>query len=162
MMSILTKLKTYFMADTNTGYRNTGDQNTGHQNTGDLNTGDRNTGDRNTGHWNTGHWNTGDWNTGNLNTNEPKLRIFNKETDVKRENVSFPNFFFFNLIEWVEESNMTDKEKEAFPSYVTTGGYLKVYAYKTAWRNSWDKTTMEDKKKVLVLPNWDNKIFKEI
>jgi hypothetical protein len=57
---------------------------------------------------------------------------------------------------------MSDKEKTAFPTYVTTGGYLKEKSYVEAWRESWDKASLEDKKKVLSLPNWDNDIFKEI
>ena len=31
-----------------------------------------------------------------------------------------------------------------------------------AWRVSWDKATDEDRRKVYNIPNWDNKIFKEI
>jgi hypothetical protein len=146
----------------NTGDLNTGNWNTGNWNTGDLNTGNWNTGNRNTGNWNTGNWNTGDLNTGNLNTTEAPLRIFNKETNVKREDVVFPDFFYFYIIEWVYESEMTDKEKTAYPSYVTTGGYLKAKNYKTAWRESWDKATLEDKKRVLALPNWNNELFLEI
>ena len=146
----------------NTGDCNTGDWNTGNRNTGNWNTGDCNTGNRNTGNWNTGDWNTGNRNTGDLNTTEAPLRIFNKDTDVKREDVVFPNFFYFYTTEWIYESSMTDKEKTAFPTYVTTGGYLKVKSYREAWRESWDKADLEDKKKVLALPNWDNAIFKEI
>lgn len=161
----------------NTGYSNTGDRNTGNWDTGNWNTGNwnignRNTGNRNIGSWNTGNrntgnrntgsWNTGNWNTGDLNTTEPLLRIFNKETIVKREDISYPSFFYYVLTEWIEENKMTDKEKDAYPSYVTCGGYLKSYTDKQAWRNSWDKATREDKEKCFKLPNWDNEIFKEI
>jgi hypothetical protein len=146
----------------NTGYCNTGNRNTGNWNTGYCNTGNWNTGNCNTGNCNTGNWNTGNCNTGYCNTIEPKVIIFNKETDIKRENLAFPNFFYFNLTEWIDEEEMTDKEKEAHPSYITIGGYLKFYSYKSAWRNSWDKASLEDKKKVMALPNWDNEIFKEI
>ena len=57
---------------------------------------------------------------------------------------------------------MNNKEKEAYPSYVTIGGYLKCYDNRTAWRNSWNKTTKEDREKCLQLPNWNNEMFKEI
>ena len=111
---------------------------------------------------NTGNWNTGYWNTGYLNTNTPLVRIFGKETEVKREDLVFPNFFYYILTEWIEESNMNDKEKEAYPSYLTCGGYLKSYNVHTAWRNSWDKATKEDKEKCFAIPNWNNEMFKEI
>ncbi len=57
---------------------------------------------------------------------------------------------------------MSDKEKEAYPSYVTCGGYLKCRTYQQAWRESWDNASLEDRKKVMSLPNWNNEIFKEI
>ena len=148
--------------DRNTGNRNTGDRNTGNCNTGSCNTGNRNTGDWNTGDWNTGDWNTGDRNTGYCNTGTPTVRMFNKDTGLKFGEIQFPNFFFFETTFWIEESKMSDKEKDAFPSYVTTGGYLKVIPMKQAWRESWDKASLDDKKKVMTLPNWDNEIFKEI
>mgnify|MGYP006328795299 FL=1 len=148
--------------DCNTGNRNTGNRNTGYRNTGYLNTRDWNTGNYNTGDCNTGNWNTGDWNTGYLNTDMPLIRIFGKETEVKRENIIFPDFFWYILTEWIEESAMTDKEKEAYPSYVTCKGYLKSYTDKQAWRNSFEKASKEDKEKCFALPNWNNEMFKEI
>ena len=111
---------------------------------------------------NTGDLNTGDWNTGDLNTTEPPIRIFNKDTDVKRKDIKYPDFFFFYLTEWINESSMNDKEKEAYPTYITTGGYLKVKTYLGAWRESWENASLEDKKKCFDLPNWDNEIFKQI
>lgn len=122
----------------------------------------QNTGYWNTGNRNTGNWNTGNWNTGYCNTDEPTVRIFNKDSGKKFGDISFPRFFFFETTCWIEESDMTGKEKTAYPTYVTTGGYLKVKTMLGAWRESWDKATLEDKKKVLSLPNFDNAIFKEI
>lgn len=113
--------------------------------------------------WNTGNWNKGNWNTGYLNTtNTDTVRIFNKESSVKRDDIDFPDFFYFTLTEWIEESNMTDKEKEAYPTYITTGGYLKCYDYKQAFKNSYYKASKEDKEKVKKLPNFDAEIFYEI
>jgi hypothetical protein len=57
---------------------------------------------------------------------------------------------------------MTDEEKEENPDYKTRGGYLKEYSYKEAFRNSWDKATIEDRKKILKCPNFDNDVFFEI
>ena len=151
---------------------NSGDWNSGNRNSGKLNSGDWNSGNRNSGNWNSGNWNSGNrnsgnWNSGNrnsgyLNTITPKITIFNKTSNKELGEISFPNFFYFSILEWVYDKDMSNKEKEANPSYVTTGGYLKAYNNRTAWRNSWDKAGEDDRRKVLELPNFDNEIFKEI
>lgn len=146
----------------NTGDGNTGDGNTGYRNTGDGNTGYRNTGDGNTGDWNTGNWNTGDWNAGFLNTTEPKVRIFNKDCDIAREDLEFPDYFYFDTTEWIPENAMTDEEKKEHETYKTTGGYLRSYEYQEAWRKSWESAGDEDRRKTLKLPHWDNALFLEI
>jgi len=149
----------------NTGDYNTGNRNTGHCNTGDCNTGNRNIGDCNTGHCNIGDYNTGHWNTGHCNTITPdEILIFNKLG--KREdwdNAKKPNWMFVDLTEWINESNMTDKEKEAYPSYVTTGGYLKCYpSLKAAYIEAWENADKEDRDKTFKLPNFDPVVFEEI
>ena len=90
------------------------------------------------------------------------MRIFEKETNVSREDIDFPDYFRFDLTEWISASEMTTEEKKKVDSWETTGGYLKVYDYKEAWRNAWDNATQEDKEKTLKLPNWNNEIFKDI
>src|SRR3990167_4907457 len=151
--------------DCNTGNCNTGDWNTGYWNAGNRNTGDRNTGNMNTGNMNTGDRNTGDCNTGYCNTITPEeTLIFNnigKRSDWL--NADKPNWIFVNLTKWIDESEMTDKEKEAYPSYTTTGGYLKFYSdIKHAYIESWEKATKEDREKTYKLPNFDPVVFKEI
>jgi hypothetical protein len=156
----------------NSGDRNSGDLNSGYSNSGYSNSGDSNSGYRNSGNWNSGDWNSGNRNSGNwnsgysnsgyLNTTEPKVRIFNRECDVPRDEFEFPAYFFFNLTEWVEEKDMTEEEKSEYYTYKMTGGFLRVYGYKEAWRKSWDKASDEDRRKTLSLPNWNNEIFKEI
>ena len=159
----------------NTGYYNTGDCNTGDCNTGDWNTGYCNTGDRNTGDWNTGNHNagnhnignhnTGDWNTGYCNTITPtKCYIFNKLAERKSWiEAKVPEWMKVQLTVWVEAYNMTDKEKKAYPSYVTTGGYLKVYSsLKQAYAEAWEKTTQGDRELTLKLPNYDPVVATEI
>ena len=156
--------------DLNTGDWNTGNRNTGYRNTGDLNTGNRNTGDWNTGNRNTGDWNTGDWNTGDRNTGyinsitPEDCLIFNKPA--KRSdwvNADKPDWIYVNLTEWITIDNMSDKEKEAYPSYVTTGGYLKCYSdLKHAYIDSWDKASKKDRKKTFSLPNFDIDVFEEV
>ena len=130
---------------------------------GDCNTGNWNTGDCNTGDCNTGDWNTGNWNTGYFNTNEPFVRMFNKNTDLKREDLSFPSFLYFELTVWVSHDTATDEEKKEHKQEIEVcGGFLKKLDYKEAFRISWDKASLEEHKKLLALPNWDNEIFKEI
>src|SRR5690606_36431432 len=88
--------------------------------------------------------------------------FFNKTCSIPRDELVFPNFFYFELNDWIYKDDMTDKEKVENPTYETTGGYLKSKEYKEAWRESWDKATDEDRRKVFNLPNWDNEIFLEI
>ena len=157
--------------DSNTGYWNTGNSNTGYWNTGNSNTGDRNTGDRNTGDRNTGDRNTGDWNktnrsTGVFCTEEPKLIMFNKETDMSFE--EWRNTRAFDILRnvgksiWVYFENMTKKEKEQFPSAETCGGYLKELTRKKASKKWWNNLSKYDKQEIFNLPNFDLKIFNEI
>ena len=156
--------------DHNTGDRNTGDWNAGNWNTGDGNTGNCNTGDRNTGDWNTGDCNTGNWNTGDRNTGycntitPTKCYIFNKLADRKSWfKAKVPEWMHVSLTVWVYDDDMTDKEKEAYPSYITTGGYLKVYSsLKQAYIEAWEKTTQEDRELTLRLPNYDPVVATEI
>ena len=156
----------------NTGNRNTGNRNTGNGNTGNRNTGDWNTGDCNTGSWNTGDWNTGDWNkssfnTGCFNTEEQKITLFNKPSDMtyrewmdldaKRLLSQIPK----DVVEWVYEKDMTDEEKAAYPTYETTGGYLKVLDESECGQLWWKKLSDCDKQIIKNIPNFDPDIFYE-
>ena len=153
--------------DSNSGHCNSGDWNSGDSNSGDRNSGDSNSGHCNSGHWNSGDWNSGHWNSGDrnsgfLNTNEPTVRIFNKDTNLKRHEIEFPDFFYFDLCIWISESEMTDEEKKENPNFYVTQGYLKTYDYKEAWKLSYERASESDKKKVFDLPNFDAEIFYEI
>ena len=146
----------------NTGNRNTGYMNTGNRNTGNWNTGDWNTGNMNTGNRNTGNWNTGNCNTGYMNTLTPKVVMFNKITNLDFEDIEFPSFFYFKTILWITEDDMTKKEKDSYPSYATTGGYLKCMDYKQSFIESYKNSSDEDRESVKNLPNFDAEIFFEI
>ena len=151
--------------DWNTGNWNTGNRNTGNMNTGNMNTGNMNTGNMNTGNRNTGNWNTGDWNTGYFNRDTPKtVRVFEKEIDREVwESTERPDFLYFQLTDWVLESDMSDAEKETHKdTYGNCGGYLKSYTYQEAFRKSWSNAGVDDRKKVLSLPGFDNEIFRDI
>ena len=147
----------------NSGNMNSGNCNSGNCNSGDLNSGDWNSGNRNSGNWNSGDWNSGDRNIGFFNSNSPLVRIFNKETNISRDNINFPSFLYFDLTVWVSHDTATDEEKEVHKIDIETcGGFLKTIPYKEAFRIAWDKASKEEHEKLLKLPNWNNEIFKEI
>ena len=117
----------------------------------------------NSGNWNSGDYNSGNWNSGYFNTNEPLIRFFNKETNLKRTDINFPSSLYFDLNVWVSHDTATDKEKEEHKQEIETcGGFLKTLEYKEAFRLAWDRANEEEHKRLLHLPNWDNEIFKEI
>ena len=153
----------------NTGYFNSGCYNSGCYNNGKHNSGDCNSGDNNSGDWNTGHWNSGDLNSGIFNTSDQEYTFaFNKL--VKKQDLSeLPNvhFLYFSLIEWVPKERMSKKEKKQHPEYVTTGGYIKQYTYKEAFRKSFEEAKQlpdwpEQLKRLKALPNFDARVFEEI
>ena len=154
--------------DCNSGNWNSGDCNSGNCNSGNCNSGDRNSGncnsgDRNSGDRNSGDWNSGDRNSGFFNTDSPLVRIFNKETNVSRNDIDFPSFLYFELTVWVSHDTATDKEKETHKIDIETcGGFTKAIPYKEAFRIAWNKASKEEHKKLLKLPNWNNEIFMEI
>ena len=174
--------------DCNSGNRNSGNRNSGDCNSGNWNSGNRNSGDWNSGNWNSGDWNSGNWNSGNrnsgdcnsgncnsgdcnsgdcnsgfFNSDEPCVRMFNKMTKKKRNEIDIPYWCYFDLTVWVSHDTATDKEKEEHKKEIETcGGYLKTLKYKEAWRLAWDKVGKDQHKELLKLPNWDNEVFKEI
>ena len=153
----------------NTGNGNSGDWNSGNGNSGDWNSGNGNSGNYNSGDWNSGNWNSGNWNSGYLNTSAQKYSfIFNKQVEKSvLAHIEFPEFMCFTLIEWIPDYKMSHKEKERHPEYVTTGGYLKEYTYKEAFRKSFEVARRKpdwpkQRRMLLNLPNFDAKIFEEI
>ena len=164
----------YNTGDYNTGYGNSGygnssNWNSGYHNSGYGNSGDWNSGDWNSGDWNSGDWNSGDWNSGYLNTPAQKYSfIFNKQVEKSvLAQIKFPKFMSFTLTEWIPDSKMSQQEKNQHPEYATTGGYLKKYTYKEAFRKSFEEAKQlpdwpEQLEKLKSLPNFDAKIFEEI
>ena len=146
----------------------TGYCNTGYCNTGYCNTGNRNTGYCNTGDCNTGYCNTGDWNTGCFNTDEQKIKLFNKQSDWgyrdwwNSDARYLLNNIPKNVVEWIDEKDMTDEEKTGNPTYETTGGYLKVLDESECCQIWWDGLSKEEREVIKNIPNFDNKIFEEI
>ncbi len=155
----------------NTGDWNTGNSNTGNSNTGNWNTGNRNTGNSNTGNWNTGNWNTGDWNktdrsSGVLCNKEPKLIIFNKETNMTWEEWRNSEVYYIlaknTKTQWIYYEDMTDEEKEKYPSAKTCNGYLKEIERAESSKKWWNKLSKEEKVIIIQLPNFNLDIFNDI
>ena len=147
----------------NSGYCNSGDYNSGDYNSGNCNSGDCNSGNKNSGDYNSGDCNSGNWNSGFFNSDEPCMRMFNKMTNYKREDVKIPSWCYFNLTVWVSHDTATEKEKAEHKTEIEIcGGFLKTINYKDAWRIAWNKASIEERKELFDLPNWDNQVFKEI
>ena len=147
----------------NSGSCNSGDRNSGSWNSGSWNSGSWNSGDRNSGDRNSGSWNSGDRNSGFFNSDEPNIRMFNKDTNLKRGDINIPSWCYFSLTVWVSHDTATEEEKEKYKREIETfGGYLKTLEYKEAWKLAWSKASKEEHKQLLKLPNWNNKVFIEI
>ena len=149
--------------DCNSGICNSGNRNSGNRNSGDCNSGDCNSGNCNSGDWNSGIWNSGNRNSGYFNSDEPNVRMFNKDTKFKRDDIQIPSWCYFGLTVWVSHDTATDEEKKEHKQEIEVcGGFLKTLEYQEAWKLAWDKASKEEHKKLLELPNWDNEVFKEI
>lgn len=165
------KLNTGFHS---TGYYSTGNRSTGSGSTGNCSTGNRSAGDCSTGNSSTGHHSTGDNSTGNWSISNYSsghfstidysgFSVFNKECSFEDwQNWKKPSWLYFGLTEWIPENDMTNEEKENNPTYITTGGYLKVYDYKEAFQRSYNNATREEQLKIKTCPNFDAEIFYEI
>ena len=138
-----------------------------------VNMGKANAGLCNSGDWNSGDCNSGDWNktyfsNGCFNTESPKIFLFNKPSDWTYQDWLNSDARYIlmdcpsNVLLWIWEDDMTDKEKEQHPEYSVTGGFLKHIEKETGRQMWWDG--LSDRKKTIVmnLPNFDKDIFKEI
>ena len=67
-----------------------------------------------------------------------------------------------NVVEWIRTSEMTEEEKEAYPTYATTGGYLKVLDESECAQIWWDSLTDDQKHIIRGMPNYNKKIFEQI
>ena len=137
--------------------------NSGNRDSGNMNSGDLNSGDRNSGDMNSGNWNSGNWNSGFFNSDEPCVRMFNKMTNYKRKDIKIPSWCYIDLTVWVSHDTASEEEKTEHKAEIEIcGGFLKTINYKDDWRIAWNKASIEERKKLFDLPNWDNQVFKEI
>ena len=165
--------------DRNSGNRNSGDRNSGDWNSGYWNSGDRNSGDRNSGDWNSGnrnsgdcnsgYWNSGYWNSGLFNTEKnPKIKIFDKDSDwtiedwYRSDARDIMNSCPCTYSDFINESDMTEEEKENHPEYKTIGGYIKTFvATKEDKEKWWNDLSVTDKDIIRALPNFDFDKFRQ-
>ena len=66
-----------------------------------------------------------------------------------------------NVVEWIYESNMTNEEKEAHPTYKAKGGYLKELDESDCAQMWWNGLLEHQRNIIKALPNFDAKIFKQ-
>ena len=146
----------------NSGHYNSGNRNSGHCNSGDYNSGHYNSGDYNSGYRNSGHYNSGDYNSGWFNTNEPKMRFFNKDSDITysefyKKLIVYPDL---KICHWVDYKDLPKDEQNTDTKNMD--GKLKILSYKDAWKEYWTRASEEDKKWFQNLPNFTPEIFEEI
>ena len=150
----------------NTGSGNTGYNNAGNDNAGNDNAGNDNAGNYNAGNRNAGYANAGNDNAGAFNTLAAPYMLFNKPSAW-----SFADFTAsraFNILSqvnttlWVNDYQMTSEEKEKFPYYVTTKGYVRNIPFKEAFQNLWHNLNQTARDEFKKLPNFDSVIFEEI
>ena len=159
----------------NTGYFNSGNYNSGNGNSGDGNSNDCNSGNCNSGYRNSGNCNSGDYNSGMFNscshssgffcTKEPKVRIFDIETDMTVSEFYESKYYKIlikhplRLTEWknYSEAEMANDENKKL-----IGGYLEKYAYRQACQIWWEKYTADEKAIIMDMPNFDKEKFEYI
>ena len=148
------------LTDENTGFFNSGNFNSGNFNSGNCNSGYCNSGYRNSG-----YFNSCDYSSGLFCTQDPKVKIFDIETDMTMKEVVRTDWYrmlfkySLDLIKWIEN---TDEEKQFDKDKDLIGGYLKTYTYKEACKNWWDKYTDKEKAVIMSMPNFDKDKFKQI
>ena len=129
----------------NSGNWNTGCRNTGHCNSGSMNSGDWNSGTHNSGNMNCGDWNSGNCNTGVFNCEEPKIRMFDKESD-------------WTLVDWYSSrAYMIMYVCPCTYSYYGEDQEKTIVHKATAEDRQkwWDGLSEDDKNAVKSLPNFD-------
>ena len=107
--------------------------------------------------------NSGDMNSGNgifgSFCSKEHYSLFNVPC-TKKQYIKVYSFSYswFILTQWINEQDMTTKEKKNYPSFYVTKGYLKTYSYKEAW----SKCPKEVLTQIKQLHNFNAKVFEEI
>ena len=134
-------------------------------NAGLFNSGNCNSGDFNSGDCNSGDFNSCDYSSGLFCTQDPKVKIFDVETDMTMNEVMQTDWYrmlFRNPLRLNEWIYYTDEERKADKKKELIGGYLKTYSYKEACKNWWNKYTDKEKAVIMSMPNFNKEKFKQI
>ena len=138
---------------------NTGLFNSGYLNSGYLNSGDRNSGDHNSGYRNSGVFNKTNNSNGVFCNKEPKICIFNVQTDWTLKEFYNSKYYTaicssdFPLTEWKAKENESENGVD---------GELIVNTYEEACRRWWDGMSAENKAIIKDIPNFDIDVFCDI
>ena len=128
-------------------------------NSGLFNSGYRNSGDRNSGDLNSGVFNKTNGSNGVFCNQEPKICIFNIQTDWTLSKFYKSKYWDaicssdFPLTEW--------KQKDETPENGVDGELI-VNAYEDACRRWWDGMTKANKKIIKSMPNFNIEVFCDI
>ena len=112
-----------------------------------------------------GYFNSCDYSSGLFCTQDPKVKIFDIETDMTMKEVIQTDWYrmlfkySIDLTRWIK---YTDEEKQSDKDKDLIGGYLKTYTYKEACKNWWNKYTDKEKAVIMSMPNFDKDKFKQI
>ena len=148
----------------NTGLFNSGNLNSGDRNSGDLNSGDLNSGNLNSGYLNSGNRNSGVFNKTNGANGvfcnvEPKICIFNIQTDwTLRE---FYNSRYYSAIV-SSDFPLTEWKPKENPGENGVDVELVVNTYEDACRRWWDGMTTANKEIIKSIPNFNIDVFCDI
>lgn len=116
------------------------------------NTGLFNSGDRNSGDWNSGDWNSCNGSNGVFCNQEDKdIRIFNKHSGMSLQEFKYSEYYAALISESLDLTYW-DKENKK----------LKCRNYKDACAIWWSKLTVENKKIIQQIPNFDPDVFLDI
>ena len=135
------------------------------ENIGLFNSGYHNSGNCNSGDHNSGYFNSCDYSSGLFCTQDPKVKIFDIETDMTMKEVIQADWYrmlfkySIDLTRWIE---YTDEEKQSDKDKDLIGGYLKTYTYKEACKNWWNEYTDKEKAVIMSMPNFNKDKFKQI
>ena len=97
-----------------------------------------------------------------------KIKIFDKDSDWNIEDWyrsdarDIMNSCPCTYSDFINESDMTEEEKENHPEYKTIGGYVKTFVATKEDKEKWWNELDEDKKDIIkALPNFDFDKFRQ-
>ena len=164
----------YNSGSSNSGWYNSGSSNSGWCNSGSYNSGSSNSGWCNSGSYNSGWYNSGSYNSGSYNSGifnktdnsngvfcnvEPKICIFNIQTDWTLK--EFYNSKYYDAI-MSSDFPLTEWKSKAETPENGVDGELIVNTYEEACRRWWDGMSQENREIIKSIPNFNIDVFCDI